>query len=310
MIPSLLRLQGAVVTIRAATGLGQRTFDLVDDLEAGPEVATEPQPFAVDVGETTPMAGADLVPSIRLQDVSYSYPGGGREVVRGISLDVNPGSSLALVGESGAGKSTIADLILGILEPHQGSVRIGGVAPAEAISRWPGAVGYVPQQVTMIRGSVRDNVALGVAPAEVDDAAVWRALDAVHLSPFLREHRQGLDTEVGERGARFSGGQMQRIGIARALYSTPRLLLLDEATSALDAESEHAISEILRGLNGEVTVVVIAHRLATVRSCERVAYLQGGQLVGVGTFSEVRASVAEFDRQVRLQDFSENPGSG
>jgi len=207
---------------------------------------------------------------------------------------------MALVGGSGAGKSTLADVILGVLQPTTGRVSIGGVPPAEAIRRWPGAMAYVPQAVALVEGTVRDNVALGLPREAIDDERVWEALERAHLAEFLRSSRDALDTEVGERGIRLSGGQRQRLGIARALYTRPKFLVLDEATSALDAETEVAVVETLRELEGEVTTVTIAHRLATVRTVETLVFMREGLVVASGSFDEVRAAVPDFDRQAAL----------
>jgi ATP-binding cassette subfamily C protein len=154
--------------------------------------------------------------------------------------------------------------------------------------------------VALVFGSVRDNVALGLPRDAIDDDLVWEALTRAHLADFLRENREGLDTMIGERGVRLSGGQRQRLGIARALYTRPRLLILDEATSALDAETELAIIKTLDALEGEVTTVTVAHRLATVRRADQLLYLESGRIISRGTFNEVREDVADFDRQASL----------
>jgi len=207
---------------------------------------------------------------------------------------------VALVGSTGAGKSTLTDVILGVLEPDEGSVLISGVPPRQAIERWPGAISYVPQQVALVFGSVRDNVALGLPREAVDDELVWEALERARIARFLRDSREGLDTMIGERGVRLSGGQRQRLGIARALYTRPLLLVLDEATSALDAETEQAIVSTLNDLEGEVTTITVAHRLATVRRADQLLYLRKGRIEARGTFEEVRSAVPDFDRQASL----------
>ncbi len=217
-----------------------------------------------------------------------------------LSLRLPADSSLALVGPTGAGKSTLADVILGVLIPDSGVALIGGLTPAEALATWPGAVAYVPQDVAMANCSVRENVALGLPVEIIDDDWVWDALNRAHLGEFLRDSREGLDTMIGENGVKLSGGQRQRLGIARALYSRPKLLVLDEATSALDAETEHAIAQTLRELEGSVTTVTIAHRLATIRHCDLVVYLKDGRAQAQGSFSEVRAIEPQFDRQAQL----------
>ena len=204
------------------------------------------------------------------------------------------------MGPTGAGKSTLVDLILGILIPDSGVALIGGMTPAEALATWPGAVAYVPQDVAMANGTVRENVALGLPVEIIDDDWVWDALNRAHLGEFLLDSREGLDTVIGENGIKLSGGQRQRLGIARALYTRPKLLVLDEATSALDAETEQAISQTLQELEGAVTTVTIAHRLATIRHCDLVVYLEGGRAQAQGSFNEVRALAPQFDRQAQL----------
>jgi len=192
------------------------------------------------------------------------------------------------------------DVLLGVIEPDLGHVRIGGMPPSEASSVFPGAIAYVPQDVAVIEGSVRDNVALGVPTELVDEDAVWEALGRASIDEMLRTGREGLETRVGENGIRLSGGQRQRLGLARALYARPRLLVLDEATSALDVVTEQSINSALIRLEGEVTLIVIAHRLATIRHCRKVAYLDKGLLKAVGSFGEVRAKQPDFDKQAGL----------
>jgi len=204
------------------------------------------------------------------------------------------------VGPTGAGKSTLADVILGVIPPVSGAVYIDGVSPAERIRTRPGTIAYVPQDVALISGTVRENVALGVAGDIVDERRVWEALAEARLAEFVHDAPDGLDTPIGERGVRLSGGQRQRSGVARALYSHPSVLVMDEATSALDAETEHLITQMLDSLGSDVTTVTIAHRLATIRRADLVLYLEDGQVLASGTFDEVRAAISQFDRQANL----------
>jgi ABC-type multidrug transport system fused ATPase/permease subunit len=238
--------------------------------------------------------------SIEISEVGLFYPGASAPALAGVSLTLRAGQSLALVGPTGAGKSTLADVILGVLIPDSGEALIGGLPPAESLANWPGAVAYVPQDVAMANGTVRENVALGLPSEIIDDEWVWDALNRAHLGDFLRDSREGINTVIGENGMKLSGGQRQRLGIARALYTRPKLLVLDEATSALDAETEQAISRTLQELEGTVTTVTIAHRLATIRHCDLVAYLEGGKALAQGTFDEVRAATPQFERQAQL----------
>jgi ATP-binding cassette, subfamily B, bacterial PglK len=235
-----------------------------------------------------------------VEHVSVTYRNADVPALRDVSVEVHPGESLALVGSTGAGKSTLADVLLGVVDADEGTVLISGLPPREAILTWPGAIAYVPQDVALTEGSVRDNVALGLPSAAIDDELVWEALERARLASFLRNDREGLDTVIGERGVRLSGGQRQRLGIARALYTRPRLLLLDEATSALDAETEQLITQTLQDLEGDVTTITVAHRLATIRHADQVVYLKDGLLAARGTFDEVRDAAPDFARQAKI----------
>lgn len=237
---------------------------------------------------------------LELTDVTFRYPEAPSPAITSVTLEVPAGSSLAIVGSTGAGKSTLADVMLGLLEVESGDICLSGLPPRAANQRWPGAVSYVPQDVMLVNGSIRENVALGLPRTFFDDARVWEALERAQLAAFLRESRQGLDTLVGEHGVRLSGGQRQRLGLARGLLTDPRLLVLDEATSALDADTERAISEALHSMQGDVTLIVIAHRLATIRNLDQVAFLSGGHLEAVGTFDQVKSANPEFRRQAAL----------
>lgn len=306
VVPALLRLQGAGINIRNASVTAQPTYFLADFLEArrdsnSPARDGQIQVAAAEEIRSRIAAGhGDFVPSIEVAGVSVTYLDAATPALADAWVSVTPGMSLALVGSTGAGKSTLSDVILGVLEPDAGSVRISGVPPREAIARWPGAVSYVPQQVALVFGTVRDNVALGLPREAVDDDMVWEALERARIARFLRDSREGLDTMIGERGVRLSGGQRQRLGIARALYTRPLLLVLDEATSALDAETEQSIVSTLDDLEGAVTTVTVAHRLATVRRADQLLYLRKGRIECRGTFDEVRAQVPDFDRQASL----------
>ncbi|MDP4013833.1 MAG: ABC transporter ATP-binding protein [Candidatus Nanopelagicales bacterium] len=299
VMPSIMRLQASTTGIRAASGSAETTYALAASLEwaTQPEVHS-PEPQAI--REQIQRESRDLVPNLEVSEVTLNYPGAGAAALHSVSITVDAGSSLALVGATGSGKSTLADVILGVLRPESGSVTIGGLAPEQAVVKWPGGIGYVPQEVALSNGTVRDNVALGLPRAAIDDERVWRALDSAHIAEFLRSSREGLDTRIGEHGVRLSGGQRQRLGIARALYTGPRLLVLDEATSALDAETEQAIAETFESLEGEVTLVTVAHRLATIRHADEVIYLEHGRVLARGTFKEVRRAVPRFDRQAEL----------
>jgi len=306
VVPAMLRLQGAGITIRNASVQAQPTFVMADFLsstrpkDAIDERATPIRETALKIRERIAAGHGDFTASISVRGATLTYLEARRPALLDASFSAAPGTSVALVGPTGAGKSTLADVILGVLEPEMGEVLISGVSPKDAVRLWPGAIAYIPQNVALIQGAVRENVALGLPRDAIDDDLVWEALHRAHLGDFLRDSREGLDTSIGERGIRLSGGQRQRLGIARALYTRPLLLLLDEATSSLDAETEQDIIDTLKELEGKVTTVTVAHRLATVRLADQVLYLSDGAIIARGTFEEVRSQVTDFDRQASL----------
>ncbi len=303
LVPALLRLQGAGITIRNAAVSAQPTYYLADALQSTADTAHSLPGMSLEAVAIRAQIAAghgDFDATVSVNAVSISYEREAPPALSEVSFRAVAGTSVALVGSTGAGKSTLADVIIGALTPDSGRVTISGLSPREAIAKWPGAVAYVPQSVALVAGAVRDNVALGLPRDAVDDDLVWEALERAHLASFLREHRESLDTYVGERGIRLSGGQRQRLGIARALYTRPRLLILDEATSALDSETEQAIVQTLDELEGDVTTVTVAHRLATVRRADQLVYLQHGYAVAQGNFEQVRTQAPDFDRQAAL----------
>lgn len=299
VMPSLLRLQTAALGLRGAAGAATPTFQLATEL-GNPTEFLGTQPDIEVIRERIARGHPEFQPDIVIQGVSYTYPQAVRPALDNVTLSITAGSSLALVGRSGAGKSTLADVVLGVLNPDWGSVRIGGVLPSQAVKNFPGAFAYVPQDVLLANDTIRANVALGLPDEAIDDEAVWYALERAHLAQYLKESRQGLETLVGERGVRLSGGQRQRLGIARALYSRPKLLVLDEATSALDAETEEAITRMVSELSGEVTLIIVAHRLSTVRHASTLVYLEDGAIVDQGTFDDLIHRQASFHRQAEL----------
>lgn len=303
LMPSLLRMQTAAVAINTSSGLAEPTITLAHSLQNEPnrDVASPPRLLSSKMNLNNRGRKADgFTGDIELRDISFTYPGETAPAISSLSLKLNSGESLAFVGPTGAGKSTIADIILGLIEPTSGDVRISGASPASIIASQPGMISYVPQNISITRGNIRDNVALGIPTESVDDNLVWQALERANLAEFLRTKRSGLQTEVGERGVQLSGGQRQRLGLARALYSRPKLIVLDEATSALDVETEAAITEALSDLEGEVTTITIAHRLATIRNCDSIIYLENGEEVARGNFEELRQRSKAFREQAKL----------
>ena len=238
---------------------------------------------------------------ISFSDVSFVYGSASAPALNQLSVSVPFGSSLGIVGTSGAGKTTMVDLLLGLLEPTSGQIEVDGVQLDRSnMLAWRHLIGYVPQDVFMLDGSIRDNVVFTGRDVPADDGAVWAALAQAQLTEFVEGLPEGLDTIIGERGARLSGGQRQRVGIARALYRQPSLLVLDEATSSLDLATEAAMAKTLESIGRSITKVIIAHRLPTVRGCDRILFLKHGRIAGVGTFAELTATVPEFDILARL----------
>ncbi len=290
--PAVIRLQQGSVGLKGSLGSAGPTLDLIDSLRNVNPVE--------DLRDDVPIEHPGFSAKIELQNVSFTYPSKLEPAVDSVSLTINKGQVVALVGPSGAGKTTLIDLILGIIEPDKGSISISGLNPLLAISKWPGSVGYVPQDVMISNGTVSENVSLGYPKENVKDDLVWPALEVAQLGTFVKSLPYQLETQVGDRGTKISGGQRQRLGIARAMFTNPQLLVLDEATSSLDGETESQISDAIHHMKGNRTVIMIAHRLSTVREADVVIYLESGRLVASGTFDEVRNQVPNFDHQAKL----------
>jgi ATP-binding cassette subfamily C protein len=229
---------------------------------------------------------------VELESVTYTYPGQERPALSGATVSLSKGQMIGFVGASGAGKSTLVDVMLGLLEPDSGRVLVDGlnIHASGALRRWQRAIGYIPQSIFLADASIRRNVAFGLTDASVDAEAVWEALHAAQLADFVRSLPAGIDTVIGERGVRISGGQRQRIGIARALYHRPSVLVMDEATSALDNRTEREFVQAVERLRFGSTVVIVAHRLSTVRNCDFLYVLDQGQIVDRGTYDSLQLS--------------------
>lgn len=243
--------------------------------------------------------------AIAMTDVQFGYPSNSKFNIHSLNMLIEPNSSIALVGPSGGGKSTIADLIIGALKPSHGFCEIYGNDPSSLHSWKSSGIAYVPQEVHLLSGSIIQNVAIGEKNSEIDKERVMSALHEVKLLSHFLEFPEGLETKISQNGLNMSGGQKQRIGIARALYRNPSILILDEATSALDAQLEDEISKVFRALKGKLTLVIIAHRLSTVMSCDTIFYIDNGRIVDFGTFSELRSRIKNFDTQAQLMGIPE-----
>lgn len=216
---------------------------------------------------------------LTIDHVYYRYPNTEEYVLNDVAVKIKAKSSVGIIGTSGAGKTTFVDVLLGLLEPEKGKIRLDGKDIATLGMQWHKNIGYVPQSVYLVDEDIRANIAFGIPTEQIEDELVWRALEMAQLADFIREHPKGLDTKVGEMGVRFSGGQRQRVAIARALYMNPEILVLDEATAALDNETERALMEAIDALQGEKTLIVVAHRLTTIKRCDYIYEVVNGKLV-------------------------------
>lgn len=290
--PAILRIQQGFVQLKGFVGTSKPALELIESLSK-----IEPR---IELKLRQTESGKTFSPTIKVKNLNFTYLNSGREALQNINLELEPGKILAVVGASGAGKSTLVDLFLGILNPTSGEVLISDMAPGLAIRLYPGKIAYVPQDVSITNGSIRENITIGYEDNQFTDEEILEALKVAQLEEFVNQCEDGLNSQVGDRGTSLSGGQRQRLGIARALVSKPKLLILDEATSSLDAESEARISYAILRLKGQVSVVLVAHRLSTIRHADTIVFLKDGAIAGIGTFAELRESIPEFDRQARL----------
>lgn len=290
--PASLRLQQALIQIKSNLGGSEPTLALIDALQNTSPAKIKNQVFTLNHER--------FDPTIEIDSICYTYPGSTKEALSQVSLSIPRGSIVAIVGPSGGGKTTLVDVVLGILEPSSGTISISGLTPLDAIQISPGAISYVPQDVSVIDGTIRENVSMGFPLEVATDAIVNQVVEQAGLTQLVSDLPMGLDTHVGEKGARISGGQRQRLGIARALFTNPRLLVLDEATSALDGETESKITDAILNLKGNVTVLMVAHRLSTVRNADQVIYVSDGRVQAVGSFEFVRTRVPNFEKQAKL----------
>ncbi len=290
--PAVLRVQQGAITIKSSLGGAAPTLELVDSLSNVAQLEG--------VSDFVETLHSGFKSYVKADNLTITYPTKSAPAVENASFTISEGQSVAVVGTSGAGKTTLIDVLLGVLTPDSGTVKISDYDPLDAIVKWPGAISYVPQDILIAQGTVRDNVAMGFPNDAYDDELVWDALNVAQLEEFARALPQGLDTPVGDRGVKISGGQRQRLGIARAMFTKPKLLVLDEATSSLDGQTEADVSEAIRAMHGKVTVIMIAHRLSTVRNADQVIYMDKGKILAGGTFEEVRKYVPDFDDQAQL----------
>lgn len=231
---------------------------------------------------------------ISIDGLSYTYPSADKKSLDNIHLTIKKGEAIGFIGSSGAGKTTLVDIILGLLEAQSGSIKIDGVDIKDHIRSWQKNIGYIPQTIYLADSSIKNNIAFGINPDEIDDKKLWDAIEAAQLESLIKELPEGVNTEIGERGVRLSGGQRQRIGIARALYHNPQVLIMDEATSALDNVTEKYVVEAIDKLKGNRTIITIAHRLTTVKNCDCLYMMKHGKIIAKGSYNELLKHSDEF----------------
>jgi ATP-binding cassette subfamily C protein len=286
---SLLPLQTALLSIKQSLPAAHRALDFL--------FMSKESSYSLDGLDKESFSGPV---EVRLENVNFLYKGSQSQTLYDISLKIEPGSQVALIGSSGAGKSTLADLILGLLLPTAGQVLINGEPADKAVRFRPGQMGYVPQKPGLILGSIAQNIALGVPPTELNNERLQNAIKKANLKGLIDSLPDGVGTDLGKGKDQLSGGQLQRIGLARALYTTPKLLVMDEATSSLDAESEQEINQALDAMRGEVTVILIAHRLNTIQRSDVVYLVDQGKIVDFGTFPQLLKKNAKVRQLAKL----------
>jgi ABC-type multidrug transport system fused ATPase/permease subunit len=284
--PAVLRLQQGALQMKGNLGSAEQTFDLIYDLTGLKGLGSTQSEIN--------FVHSNFEPNVSLRKVYFSYPDSSKFQLRDIDFHANPGEVVAVVGKSGSGKTTMIDILLGVLRPEMGEIKVSGLTPMQAISKWPGAIGYVPQNVAIINGTIRRNIVLGFPESPGYDFDIWEVLRTAQLEDFVKNLPLGLDTQVGEFGTRLSGGQRQRLGIARALFTKPKLLILDEATSALDGMTESELSREISSLKGEITIIIIAHRISTIKEADRIYHVENGQVAQVGNFETLAANIESF----------------
>jgi len=286
--PAIMRLQQGALQIRSSQVSAEMAIELLEKV---------PSSMNVKEIKNSKKSNGNV---IEISDLTFTYPGKSTPAVSKVSLRIREGAFVAIVGPSGSGKSTLMDLLLGVIKPTSGSVHLNNETPRNQIRHNPALVGYVPQDVFLSNSTLRENLEFGYPKGTYRDSELLEELETVHLGELPRNLPGGIDANLGEGGSGISGGQKQRLGLARALLSSPQILFLDEATSALDAKTERDISESISKLKGRLTIVAIAHRLSTVQAADTIYYLKDGRIVNSGTFEEIRRLIPEFDEQASI----------
>lgn len=289
LLPSMNRIILAINAIKGGTHSIDLVYDDTHDFKKHQDIALNKE-----------VASITFEKELVVNDLIFSYAVGETPVLQNVSFTIKPGESIGFVGPSGAGKTTLIDILAGLLPPTSGTITADKSNIYDAAGKWRQHLGYVPQAVYLMDDTLRRNIAFGLDDENIDSEKVAKAIRLAKLDEIVTGLPQGLDTTLGDRGVRLSGGQRQRVGIARALYNNPAVLILDEATSALDSETEHEISNSIQNLKGHKTLFVIAHRLSTVRQCDRLIYLKNGRIKDIGAFTELVEKNADFRKLVEF----------
>ena len=296
--PSILRLQQGFMQIKSNNGSARPILEMYLNL-TNLSLTTD-----VRLGKKLDFQHKNFSPSIIVNNLYFSYPNSNNDCLENIDFSIDTGMNVSIIGKSGVGKSTLADLILGVSNPRQGTITVSGVSPKIAVDTWPGAIAYVPQNVSIVNGTICQNITLNSGSTDFPNLDhVWSALESAQLKDFVTSLDMGIETVLSDGGLNLSGGQRQRLAIARALYTKPRLIVMDESTNALDIETEVLLNKSIQELRGKVTVIQIAHRIATVKNSDLILYMESSKIKAKGSFEEVKALVPDFDRQVILQGF-------
>ena len=292
--PAVFRIQQNLLTVKSSLGMAQPTLELIYSLNLSINKEGDNELL-----ELAPTTHKGFISEINVSNLSFKYSGSEKFAIRDINLKLSSGMQVAIVGPSGAGKSTLVDLLLGLHHPSSGDVEISGINAIDAIERWPGAVAYVPQEIQLVSGLISDNILLGFKKSKANLDSVLKAMKMAELNEYL-ENNTIMEVNIGDEGGKLSGGQRQRIGIARALLTNPKILVLDEATSSLDAQTEDNVTSTINKIRLDSLVVIVAHRLATVRRADLVIYMQDGEVKAQGSFEQVRKLIPNFDTQAEL----------
>jgi ABC-type bacteriocin/lantibiotic exporter with double-glycine peptidase domain len=298
--PAILRIQQGFLGIKNNMGSSDSTIGMIEDLV---KVDQEDDPINIDFYDFNHIG---FQQSITLDNLEFKYSTDSNFILQYKAYSFKSHAITAITGPSGVGKSTLVDLILGINQPKQGTIKISGLSPRDAFKKWPGAVSYVPQNAAMIKGTIRENISIGFAKKFFNDEILWKVLERAQLKEFVETLPGKLEADLLEIGSNLSGGQRQRLGIARALVTNPKILILDEATSALDGSTENEIISTLQSLTDSVTVILVAHRFSTIRVADELVYIENGKKIISGSFDKIRTESDNFNRVFNLVETDED----